>query len=253
MAKSIKRIFAFGILLCSLISGCTQLDDIYIHDSGIDVAPSKNASNDVFLTFSEDEHSIEPIKSALDLYSSFMNNETAAYIYWLEKEVNIQDLFYFAPFNYPHDDSKYQYCIMDMGDDGIPELLIRKHDKANITIFTCTDNELTLWWSDLFWTGNSEVYCNGDIFHVRPGGVPLHYDYHYVVFDNKGIEQEHIRFSEYDMDNDGTIDSYFYENEDGLSYEEWSELIKHYTIQDIVNWKEYTCKVSLIENDIQYS
>lgn len=130
--------------------------------------------------------------------------------------------------------NEYKYTTFDMNDDEVPELLISSND---IFIFTCNEERLSLWWSDEFFSGYSQILENGDILHIRPGGAPTNIAYQYLILNLNGEEEEHITFVKYDADEDGVFDDFDYEGTN-VSQEEWNKKTKPYLSVNEISWLE---------------
>lgn len=67
--------------------------------------------------------------------------------------------------------------------------------------------------------------------YIHVGGAPLHYNYQYIKVNKEGETIWSISFACYDDDLDGQFDekdTYYNENNEEMSYEEWLELKQKY-------------------------
>lgn len=141
----------------------------------------------------------------------------------------------------------YKYSFFDMNNDDIPELLISSSFATYILMYK--DDNLSLWWSDEYWSGWSQILENGDILHIRPGGAPTHTSYHYLVLDDNGEEQENIIFEKYDSNEDGRYDFFVFEDEENLSEKEWDSLTYQYIFAEEIEWTSTACKLETVIAD----
>ena len=146
--------------------------------------------------------------NALNAYSKFLNGTSVFYTND-DRQISLNN----------ENEIFYEYAFQDMNNDSISELLIR----TNIAtyILTYLDGDLSLWWTDEYWAGWSEILDNGDILHICPGGAPTHMSYHYVVLDNNGEEKKIVKFEKYISNEErGKYNDFCFEDKEHLSQEE---------------------------------
>ena len=178
------------------------------------------------ITFHNQDPTPDNDANALNAYSKFLNGESIFYTND-GRQISIYDESWLF----------CEYAFRDMNNDGISELLIR----TNIAtyILTYLNGELSLWWTDEFWSGWSEILNNGDILHIRLGAAPAHISYHYVVLGNDGEELEHIRFEKYASNEEkGEYDDFYFEDKELLTQEEWDKLTSQYLNVKYIEWEE---------------
>lgn len=118
------------------------------------------------------------------------------------------------------------YTFFDSDEDGFVELHVRS--ARYYYIIDCEKGGLRTW---KFLDPRTELLNNGDFLYIHVGGAPLHYNYQYIKVNKEGETIWSISFACYDDDLDGQFDekdTYYNENNEEMSYEEWLELKQKY-------------------------
>lgn len=169
-------------------------------------------------TESETESEIESeaeseVQRAISLYKEFLVGDVLVLYEYDYIFLGIDDLL--------SGGLNMDYAFYDMNEDGMPELLTRHGGNDDVYIFSCIDGELSLWWTDEYWSGGSEVLNNGDILHSS-------YDayFSYLILDEEGEVVKEISFGKSDHDNAETRKGFYFDEEEDLPEEEWNERTK---------------------------
>lgn len=186
-------------------------------------------------TSNTDTHTSIQSRSPQEMYSDFLKGKINAL--YEDEYLTIDSL---PGYDEDKTNKAYvKYALYDMDNDDVSELLIDY--KGRFFIFKPKNEQLYVWWTDMYWSGESKILNNSAIFHTRFGAAPSHTTYHYLTLDFDGKEKEHIYFEKYDSDENGIFDD-FYFHDDNVSEKEWNEKTKPYFSigSEKIIWDNYT-------------